>query len=127
MGNTNIKYIGFDTIQNINSTSLIITVMDNSINCFIPNTILPKEEEVIINNIIDNKKQNNYTIILYGKNCKDMDAIKKKILQFKEFGFLNIYVYAGGLFEWLLLREVFGEMQFPITGHLSKLGVVEYS
>jgi len=30
-------------------------------------------------------------------------------------GFTNVYVYPGGIFEWLLLQDIYGENEFPTT------------
>jgi hypothetical protein len=30
-------------------------------------------------------------------------------------GFINIYLYNGGLFEWLLLQDIYGDDNFPTT------------
>ena len=47
-------------------------------------------------------------IVLYGMNCLDKTVIKKAE-QLIDLGFSNIYIYMGGLFEWLLLQEIYGE------------------
>ena len=33
----------------------------------------------------------------------------------KKLGLKNIYIYSGGLFEWLLLQDIYGEDEFPTT------------
>jgi hypothetical protein len=30
-------------------------------------------------------------------------------------GFINVYLYPGGLFEWLLLQDIYGDDYFPTT------------
>ena len=30
-------------------------------------------------------------------------------------GFINIYVYPGGMFEWLCLQDIYGSEHFPTT------------
>ena len=30
-------------------------------------------------------------------------------------GFINVYMYSGGLFEWLLLQDIYGDEEFPTT------------
>ena len=71
-----------------------------------------------------NKRRDNYkryiqnyreiNIIIYGKNSND-ETIYKKYKQLQELGFTNIYVYPGGLFEWLLLQDIYGTEDFPTT------------
>ena len=53
-------------------------------------------------------------IVIYGKNCND-DKIYKKYNQLQTLGFFNSYVYTGGIFEWLLLQDIYGEKEFPTT------------
>ena len=61
----------------------------------------------------NNNKSHN--IIIYGKNCND-DSVYKKYNQFIDLGFTNVYLYLGGLFEWLLLQEIYGKQLFPTQG-----------
>ena len=62
-------------------------------------------------------------IIVYGKNCND-EKIFNKYKQLIELGFTNVYIYIGGLFEWLLLQEVYGDEQFPTTSY--QLDLLKY-
>ena len=39
----------------------------------------------------------------------------KKDNQLYKLGFTNLYVYVGGLFEWLLLQDIYGDDEFPTT------------
>ena len=36
--------------------------------------------------------------------------------QLKQLGFTNIYVYPGGIFEWLCLQDIFGTELFKTKG-----------
>ena len=45
-------------------------------------------------------------IIVYGMNTSDT-SVQIKLKQLQNLGFENIYSYDGGLFEWLLLGELF--------------------
>jgi len=40
-------------------------------------------------------------------------------------GFLNIYVYLGGIFEWLLLQDIYGDEEFPTTSKI--IDILKYS
>ena len=125
MGNffSTIKKVNFEDIQfickntcHINTSSIIINTLDIfEQKCLIKGTISAQDEEKIINLYI-NKKQFDTYIIVYGKNCNDDDGkISKKYTQLKKFGFTNIYIYLGGLFEWLLLQDIYGNDEFPTT------------
>jgi hypothetical protein len=118
MGNSNsINKINFEDIQFLLNGSekyiLINTLMENEQDCLLPNTISPEKEITIINNLIRNGSKK-IKIIIYGKNCND-DKIYKKYNQLQTLGFFNSYVYTGGIFEWLLLQDIYGEKEFPTT------------
>ena len=62
-------------------------------------------------------------IIVYGKNSND-EKIYKKYNQLVSLGFYNVYIYIGGLFEWLLLQDIYGETDFPTTK--KELDILKY-
>ena len=116
---SSIKYVNFEDIQIIcknqkPSTIMINTLLLNQQNCLIKTTIPAIQEEHIINQFIQQKQLSIY-IIIYGKNNNEDDSIIKKYKQLKNLGFINIFIYKGGLFEWLLLQDIFGEDEFPTT------------
>jgi hypothetical protein len=81
----------------------------------IKGTMSYQVEESRINEILDDfrKDLNQYTIFLYGRNCVD-DTVDKKYHQLVKLGFRNVFIYYGGMFEWTLLQDVFGEDYFPV-------------
>lgn len=118
MGNTSsMNKINFEDVQyslNEKETILIInTLSENEQDCLIPKTITPEKEINIINNLLKNGNKN-IKIIIYGKNCND-DNIYKKYNQLQSLGFYNIYLYVGGLFEWLMLQDIYGAKEFPTS------------
>ena len=52
--------------------------------------------------------------IIYGKNSND-NTIYNRYKQLLELGFTNIYLYIGGLFEWLCLQDIYGDDEFQTT------------
>ena len=62
--------------------------------------------------LLSGKKEVN--IIIYGKNCND-NTLYTKYQQLISLGFYNVYVYPGGLFEWLILQDIYGHDDFPTT------------
>ena len=80
--------------------------------CLIKNTLSPEEEINALNNYLKNDKSIN--ILIYGENCCDTKVIDK-FNQLYKLGFTNLYIYIGGLFEWLLLQDIFGNEEFPTT------------
>ena len=126
MGNTlGIKKISFLDMQQIitNKNFYIINTLSLDMqNCLIKGTISASNEVNIINNLIKNNK--NIDLVLYGKNCLD-DTLIKKYEQLTNLGFKNIYLYIGGLFEWLLLQDIYGKDQFPTT--IDEYDILKYS
>ena len=126
MGNTqSIQKINFQDIQTVIKTPelylLINTLNENEQKCLITNTISIYQEEQIINKHLRTNKH--IRIIIYGKNCND-DTPSKKYEQLINLGFVNMYVYVGGMFEWLLLQDIYGKELFPTT--TNQLDLLKY-
>ena len=81
--------------------------------CLILGTLLAEEEEARINGLLQQKSFQKQ-IVLYGRNCHD-ETCMKKYQQLVGLGFSNVYMYSGGMFEWLLLQEIYGHDEFPTT------------
>lgn len=122
MGNTNsinaintIKKFNFEDVQiaRMNKNSIIInTLLDDNQSCIIPGTININDEVTILNNYLNSNKA--IQIIIYGKNNNDT-KIFLKYKQLTDLGFTNVVIYAGGMFEWLLLQEIYSDDNFPTT------------
>lgn len=111
MGNNMaVKKTNFQDMQYFieNNNALIINTSNQ--NCLIHGTIPYIQEESVINSYLTTNLTVN--IIIYGKNSQD-DSIYAKHKQLTNLGFTNVYVYTGGLFEWILLQELYGENEFP--------------
>ena len=119
MGNSQstIQKINFEDIQhvikNMDRHLLINTLNEADQDCLIKNTINVKKEVETINRFIQSGNTE-IKIIIYGRNCND-EKIYSKYSQLNSLGFYNVYVYSGGLFEWLLLQDIYGEKEFPTT------------
>jgi rhodanese-related sulfurtransferase len=118
MGNSqSIQKINFEDMQSViknhEAYLLINTLPDSEQACLIPNTMPPAQEETIINNLLQ-KRTKQVRIIVYGRNSND-EKIYEKYQQLIKLGFYNVYVYPGGLFEWLMLQDIYGFLEFPTT------------
>lgn len=113
-----IQYI----IKNPEGHVLINTLSNIEQNCLIINTININNEENMINNLIK-RGIKHVKIIIYGKNSNDENLINK-YNQLTSLGFHNVYVYTGGLFEWLMLQDIYGEKDFPTTK--KELDILKY-
>jgi hypothetical protein len=108
--------IGFEdvvfSIKN-HSAILINTLSIIEQTCLICTTIPYDKEDIIMNQMIENNQLNN-RILLYGKNTTD-ESVDKKYKQLLSLGFTQVYIYTGGMFEWLLLQDIYGTTEFPTT------------
>ena len=105
------------------SRLLINTLPPGMQGCLIPGTIPIDEEEVAINTMLSSPDGKNREIIVYGKNAND-DTVYKKYQQLIGLGFRNVCVYPGGMFEWLLLQDIYGAASFPTTS--KELDLLKY-
>ena len=119
MGNINThNKLNFEDIQyaitNTNTYVIITTVNANINTCLIQGTIPIETEETVINSLISSGKYKDINIIVYGLNCNDL-SIHTKVKQLKSLGFNHVFIYIGGLFEWLLLQDIYGQSNFQTT------------
>jgi hypothetical protein len=122
MGNSaSIKYINFEEVINAPTTVIINTLPISEQHCLIAGSIVGMDEELVINGLLKTNK--GVQIIVYGKNCADVGVVKKA-MQLKTIGFSNVCVYGGGLFEWLLLQDVYGKTEFRTT--CNKVDLLKY-
>jgi len=127
MGNqsSSIHQLNFEDIQeaikNKGKYVVINTLSSNNQSCLLPNTIDLREEESIINKLLSTNKEK--FIIIYGKNVNDA-TIYDKYEQLLKLGFLNVYIYPGGMFEWLCLQDIYSSDLFPTTK--KELDILKY-
>ena len=116
MGNQqSIKKINFEDMQQViqNKYIIINTLPMSEQDVLIEGTVNPESETDILNDCLKKGKKNIH-IIIYGKNSND-ETTFKKYEQLLGLGFLNTYLYSGGLFEWLLLQDIYGDENFHTT------------
>ena len=122
-----VQRIGFDDIlyafKMSTSYVLINTLPVDMQDCLIKGTMRCDIEEKTINDYLNLPATKYPTIILYGKNSSDM-SVDKKERQLIELGFTNVYIYGGGMLEWLLLQETYGILEFPTT--TNTLDILKY-
>jgi rhodanese-related sulfurtransferase len=117
------RAIGFDDllgcIRNPAKYAIIHT-MPESETVLINGTLTASQEESFINEYLSKYVETQKTIILYGRNCCD-DSTRKKRAQLLSLGISNVYIYVGGLFEWILLQDIYGTAEFPTTNLVTDL------
>ena len=127
MGNSqSMQKINYEDVQYIIKNSevhlLINTLNENEQECLIPNTININKEVDLINKFIKTGNKQ-IKIIIYGKNCND-EKIFTKYAQLNSLGFYNLFIYSGGIFEWLMLQDIYGSIEFPTTK--KELDILKY-
>lgn len=132
-------YVNFEDVQrcisNRNNQIVILnTLPPNFQSCLISTTINARDEESIINQLLSsnnnswfpstqNNNIGNVTIIIYGKNNSEQNVFNK-YNQLLTLGFTQVYIYPGGMFEWLLLQDIYGETEFPTSSR--ELDILRY-
>lgn len=108
--------MNFEDILQLQNTDhiLINTMRVDFQDTLILNTTPCTDEVEIINNLIKNKYNSTTKIIIYGLNYSD-ETIYKKYAQLHTHGLTNIYIYPGGMFEWLMLQDIYGSDIFKTT------------
>ena len=113
--------VNFEYLIGNNDYILINTLAINNQNCLIIKTIDSSDEENYINKLLNDNINKN--IVIYGKNCSDSSTLTK-FKQLKNLGFKNIKIYMGGLFEWLLLQDIYGNDKFETTS--KEIDILKY-
>jgi hypothetical protein len=112
MGNQITKKVSFQDVQYAQSNDHILiinTLPENEQQLVIYKTVLIQNEIAEVERAIQSKN----TIIIYGKNSSD-ESIYIKYNQISKLGG-KVYIYLGGLFEWLLLQDIYGTELFKTT------------
>lgn len=114
------KYINFEDMQFVlqhpDRFYLINTLPIHLQYHLIPTTIPANQEETKINDILEQgqTQEKEKIIVIYGMNTTDTTP-EKKYDQLRSLHFTDIYIYSGGMFEWLLLQDIYGSAEFPIS------------
>lgn len=110
------KHINFEDLQfaiNDHPKTIVINTLEaHQQGCLIAGTLAIEQEVDVLNAYL--KKNIDVRIIIYGMNTTDKTCLKK-YEQLLKLGFYNVFIYPGGIFEWLLLQDVYGNELFPTT------------
>ena len=113
------RKIGFEDVKyaiDHGGTYLLINTLPASEQgCLIKTTVDFAAEEATLNELMNRFTLTTKTIIVYGKNAMDA-SVEKKHDQLVGLGFSDVVMYCGGLFEWMLLQDVYGSIEFPTNG-----------
>ena len=106
--------IGYDELKSyIRDGAVIINTLplDEQSVLIAGTTPASREIEVVSRSLSDADS----VICVYGRNCSD-NSVFDKYKQLRELNAKNVYVYGGGMFEWLLLNDIYGASLFPTMG-----------
>jgi len=121
------RRIGFEDVKyaiaHHNSFLLINTLPVSEQKCLIKSTLDWNLEEQTLNEMLNQYSFSSRSIIIYGRNATDLN-VDKKYEQLMQLGFSDVSMYSGGLFEWILLQDIYGDAEFPTTSR--ELDLLKY-
>ena len=128
MGNSqSMQKINYEDMQTVIKNPeiylLISTLPVSCQDCLISTTVTIDKEEALINKYL--KENRSIRIIIYGKHCND-ELVDKKYQQLLALGFNNVYAYMGGLFEWVLLQDIYDKDLFPTNKNKKDIDILKY-
>ena len=101
-------------VEDAENTIIIHTMSSQREHCLIKGTLTAEKEVKELNKAL-NTLGAMKPIVIYGENACDM-TIVSKYNQLIQLGFSNVMVYPGGMFEWLLLQDIYGTELFLTSG-----------
>jgi hypothetical protein len=104
--------VNYENVKQPNS--VLIHIMEENQKLLIAGSLNAQMETERINEMMLSCEYET-KIIVYGKNGHDYESLLNKQKQLRSYGFKNVYIYLGGMFEWLLLQDVYGAKEFPTT------------
>ena len=111
-----------DMQQAIENKCIILnTLHEGEQSCLISHSVPSAKEVDIMNQVLATQKET--SIYVYGKNCNDESAFHK-YNQLIGLGCTRVFLYKGGLFEWLCLQDIYGDDEFQTTTR--ELDILKY-
>ena len=99
----------------VRTTVLIHTLPLSEQQCLLPGTLTADQETDCINRWLQGGRNEPLEIVVYGKHASD-PSVYAKVLQLQRLRIPTVWIYIGGMFEWILLQEVYGTELCPTTG-----------
>lgn len=112
------RRVGFEDVlalQKAPSAVIISTLPADKQSCLIKGTVECGDEETKINAIVAARKMTQTPVLIYGENACDTSP-NVKYNQLRMLGFVDVRIFVGGLFEYLLLQDIYGMAAFPTRG-----------
>ena len=117
-----IQYASFEDVKKTTEKNYILinTLPSTEQNCLIYNTVSIENEVTSVEQAIKDKS----IIIIYGYNTNDSTIYKKYKQIRQQLRHKNVFIYAGGMFEWLLMQDIYGNDEFITTSN--ELDILKY-
>ena len=117
-----IQYTNFEDVKKTTEKNYILinTLPSTEQNCLIYNTVPIENEVTSVEQAIKDKS----IIIIYGYNTNDSTIYKKYKQIRQQLRHKNVFIYAGGMFEWLLMQDIYGKDEFITTSN--ELDILKY-
>ena len=121
------EYVNFEDVQKAIERPaeyyIVNTLPFHVQDCLIQTTLDASQEDRAINTMMNSLSVEDRKIIIYGKHSND-ESVEQKAHQFMRLGMNDVFVYKGGMFEWLTLQDIYGEAHFPTTKQV--LDILKY-
>ena len=104
-----------EVLKRARGCTILSTLPPGEQRFLLPGTVVPGAEEARMNHLLAGSGKTTEQIVVYGKNACD-DLPYRRYKQLAGLGFKHVGIYAGGLLEWALLQDVYGNDLFPSKG-----------
>lgn len=121
MGNYVTNFVSHEDVQYAQLHHVIISTLPTTEQHLLIDKTVPCQEEIKRVELAISKKT---PIVIYGRHHNDV-TVQKKYDQIKKLGG-NAYMYPGGLFEWLLLQDIYGNDHFKTTVYTKPMDLIKY-
>jgi hypothetical protein len=121
MGNSLTNYVSYEDVQRAQTKYTIISTFPTDEQGLLIYHTVPCTVEITI---VEESIKKKTPIIIYGRHIHD-PTIYKKYEQIKKLGGIA-YIYPGGLYEWLLLQEIYGNDEFKTTTYKKPMDLLKY-
>ena len=107
--------VGFEEmVDGLRNKHAILSTMPDR-DCLIRGTMTDDEEDRYVAACLSTYSSTP-VIVIYGRNaCDPAPDAKRTQLMRLGFGMNDVCIYRGGMFEWMLLRDISGDAEFPAT------------
>jgi hypothetical protein len=109
------QLVSFKTLQEMTPNMVLIhTFKPEEQHCLIRGSLTAAKEMAMVQELMSDSTTRDVMMVVYGRNYMDPKPYQQAD-HLRQLGFRRVYVYAGGLFEWLMLHDLYGAEAFPLV------------